>query len=293
MKKLLLLLFLLATTSSSYGQFDPLVFSFDTIEPIFIDTNLAGNVWQIGRPQKFYFDSAYSSPNVIVTDTISSYPINITSEFIVKTPTYINTMGGVNMQFQHKYDTDSLVDGCTIYVSLDGVSWFNIRYSPWVSFPYNPFPSTDTITSLNDIGFSGKSDGWEQFSFYWNYPPSDTLWVKFKFASDNIQTNKEGWIIDDIIFNYDLGIGITESEKINDYKLSPNPFHESTIISLSKPVTNSIMQLFSSEGQLVKSIKNTNGVTINLHRNNLQSGLYYFVLLENGKVNYRGNVLLE
>ncbi|MDA3953800.1 MAG: transposase [Bacteroidales bacterium] len=33
-------------------------------------------IWQIGTPNKTFFDSAYSSPNAIITDTVNYYPIN-------------------------------------------------------------------------------------------------------------------------------------------------------------------------------------------------------------------------
>ena len=48
-----------------------------------IDTSNAGNIWQIGQPDKAIFDSAFSAPNAIVTDTVNYYPINDSSSFIL------------------------------------------------------------------------------------------------------------------------------------------------------------------------------------------------------------------
>jgi len=45
---------------------------------ITIDTQ-ANNIWQVGKPAKSQFNSAYSIPNAIVTDTLHPYPSNITS----------------------------------------------------------------------------------------------------------------------------------------------------------------------------------------------------------------------
>jgi len=56
----------------------------NNIKSVFIDSvNFRHNVWQIGKPQKSIFKSAYSIPNAIVTDTINPYPINDTSSFII------------------------------------------------------------------------------------------------------------------------------------------------------------------------------------------------------------------
>ena len=70
--------------------------SFDPPNPIYIsinvpdstifkiDTSVAGNIWQIGKPHKTIFDSAYSRPDAIVTDTIHDYPANNLSTFAIK-----------------------------------------------------------------------------------------------------------------------------------------------------------------------------------------------------------------
>jgi hypothetical protein len=42
------------------------------------------NIWQIGPPQKAVLNNSNSSPNVIITDTINSYPITDTSSFTIE-----------------------------------------------------------------------------------------------------------------------------------------------------------------------------------------------------------------
>ena len=218
MKKYLLFLIFTCVLFSAKGQmYPPLIFNFDSIEPIYFGS--PNNIWQIGQPQKTFFNSAYTFPNAIVTDTINTYPINNTSVFIVKTPTYMGPMGGVVMQFHHKFDTDTLQDGGTIEVSLDSINWTNLLSSPnllWGPFGY--YAPQDSV-----IGFSGKSNGWQYTSCFWNYPPSQYLFVKFKFTSDNIQNNKEGWMIDTLRFEYNLGIGINEMKNNFLFSVSPNP----------------------------------------------------------------------
>lgn len=41
----------------------------DTINPWVIDNDNPENIWQIGKPYKTAFDTAYTTPNAIMTDT--------------------------------------------------------------------------------------------------------------------------------------------------------------------------------------------------------------------------------
>lgn len=280
MKRILTILTLLISIVT-FGQNEPLYFNFDTTESVYIDTTLANNLWQIGKPQKTYFNSSYSFPNAIMTDTINSYSINNISEFTIKTPTYMGGWGGIVMDFKHKYDTDSLIDGGTILVSEDGSTWTNLITSAglfpfWTGFDF--YPSTDTITSLNDLGFSGRSDGWQHASCFWNYPPADTLWLKFRFTSDGIQTNKEGWMVDTITFQYNLGIGIKELSTKTSYRIAPNPFKYYTIITLDNVVTNATFNLYNSKGQRIRQLNNISGKQINVERGTLATGIYSFII---------------
>ncbi len=95
MKKLYLLLIItVMVLSVSYGQTCGVgspadEFNFDNgITPpnywLWIDTvSNPNNIWQIGSPQKTVISSAHSAPNVIITDTVNTYPPNNTSVFII------------------------------------------------------------------------------------------------------------------------------------------------------------------------------------------------------------------
>ena len=85
---------------------------------IYIDTvNYHHNIWQIGTPTKTIFNSVYSMPRAIVTDTLNPYLANDTSVFIVKipgrrfpTPFPVNDVG-----FYYKLHIDS---GATIKIEI-------------------------------------------------------------------------------------------------------------------------------------------------------------------------------
>lgn len=294
MKKKIALIAITLIPFLSKGQIMPLVFNFDTVESVFIDTGLVGNVWQIGQPQKTYFNAAFTIPNAMVTDTINAYPNNCFSEFTVKTPTYINFWGGVSMSFFHKFQTDTLLDGGTILISNDGQSWVNILYSQGLIFmPFNYFQHNDSVTSLNEPGFSGQSDGWQQTSIYWNYPPGDTLWVKFKFTSDNIQTNKDGWMIDSLVFTYDLGIGIEKTMQKNSYHLAPNPIDGQSVLTFHQTDVNAGVFIYSITGQLINSIEKIENGQVILDQNSFVPGIYSFAIFQSEQKAIRGKLIVH
>lgn len=118
------------------------------------DTN---NIWQIGEPGKSYLSSAYSSPNVIITDRIHTYPVNDTSSF------YITCVAGFGFELNgvvgiggyYKVDSDSLLDYGKIEISTDnGLSWFD--------------PLSDSILETdifsNKPTFTGRSE-WHNLGY--------------------------------------------------------------------------------------------------------------------------------
>lgn len=143
-----------------------------TTTEIVIDTN-GNNVWQIGKPQKTFFDTAHSGINAILTDTLHTYPPNDTSSFIyiIRNP-YTQTCLTC-MAFWHKYDVDSLGDKGIIDASYNGgISWVVVK-DTFVDFlgSYFMWNADYHAGNGNHTGHplftTGKSDGWIQSSFCW------------------------------------------------------------------------------------------------------------------------------
>lgn len=177
----------------------------------------AGNIWQIGAPSKTIFSSAYSPGIALVTDTLNPYPVNNESsfEFLI----YSDDVTIVH--FWHRYDTDSLSDGGVVEVSPDGgTTWNNIIDEPQIQQVYSFYADLSTISSNgNKPGFTGYSDwtysGFAGYAF-------NFLRFRFTFTSDAVNTNKEGWMLDN--FNFEcLGTGIVEFGKSKPFLLYPNP----------------------------------------------------------------------
>jgi len=189
------------------------------------------DVWQIGLPQKVAFNAAYSGTHVIVTDTTDSYPPNDTSEFIVYhlamdgwgTPAHV-VLGG-----NYWVDSDSVSDFGKIEVSFRPDSgWLDLIDPQWSVGPYWVDGIYPTL--------SGRSMGWKYFLL--NHAGlrdtlialagitlqfCDTVYYRFTFISDSIDTHRDGLMFDDLHFE-DWSQGIQEYVSSNFHSsASPDP----------------------------------------------------------------------
>ncbi|MDO8604293.1 MAG: T9SS type A sorting domain-containing protein [bacterium] len=77
--------------------------------------------------------------------------------------------------------------------------------------------------------------------------------------------------------------GINEVIKNNSLTISPNPFSVQTVLRTDHPLINATLTVDNCFGQTVAQIKNINGRTVTLSRDNLASGLYFVRLTEENK----------
>lgn len=284
MRKYLLILIYILTDANTYGQ-DTIysvaytspqpVSSFDdrdTANYFYIDTTQTSNLWQIGTPSKTDFNIAYSLPLALLTDTLNIYPNgNISSfEFVVWTD------DATLISFWHRFSADSLADGGIIEVSTDGGStWTNIIDATQFTLT-NFYSSSNTISSnSNKPGFTGNS-GWIKSTIQ-GYA-LNFVRFRFTFTSDNINTNKDGWIIDSFDFNC-LGTGIQEVGINSPIQIFPNPASNFIFIQSdnSKQIKTAIIKDI-----LGRTILTTDNMTIDLSQ--FQSGLYFIEInTDNGK----------
>lgn len=292
MKKYLLILICTLTVAKTYGQdtiysiaytFPQPVSSFedrDTANYFYIDTTQASNLWQIGTPSKTIFNSAYSAPLALLTDTLNTYSNgNISSfEFVMRTDdaTFIS--------FWHRLNTDSLADGGVVEVSTDGGStWANIINA--TQFTLTNFYSSSNIISSNSnkLGFTGNS-GWIQSTIQ-GYA-LNFVRFRFTFTSDNTNTNKDGWMIDSFDFTC-LGTGIKEIGANSPIHIFPNPTSNFIFIRSD----NSLQFKSAIIKDIVgKTILTTDRATIDLSQ--FQSGLY-FIEVTTDKEKYLARIIRQ
>lgn len=259
---------------------------------IAIDTS-AQNIWQIGIPNKIVFNSANSLPNAIVTDTINNYPINNHSYFDLYLGNFNNTWYPYSMffEFKHKIDSDTLKDGGYITVSYDmGQTWVNIINDSlfWGNSPQfsisTLYSNTDTLFN-HEKGFSGTTNGWESVNFGWFVPPTkksgntipgDTMIIRFNFISDSIDTQKEGWLIDDIrLYAVDMGGKIGSKDNLKTISVFPNPSSDKMIISLDKSYKDVKFEIYNSLGVCVEKLNYQYTKEIDFKNSNLMNGIYF------------------
>jgi hypothetical protein len=282
------------------------VINFDTaFNHLYVDSS-ATNIWQIGAPQKSNFNQAYSFPNVISTDSINPYPANNVSFFDYyisysnsETYPYI-----VFIDLQHKFDTDTLMDGGFFTVSWDkGQHWMNVIHDSiystmgglipgWSYIVPEPNLYSDDNTLYNgEFGYSGRSDGWINTTLSWHFIPvvkqdiSDTMIVRFNFISDEIDNPKEGWMIDNIrSFALDVGSDLPENTNINSkIKISPNPLSASSEITFDQLYKSIQISVYDSKGKYKGQTTYYNQNKVVFNKDNLSTGIYFLKFRLNNK----------
>lgn len=252
---------------------------FDTID---IETNLnlfhldtidTTNVWQFGTSPKAHFDSAYG----FVTDTINPYPINHRSILEYRMPRYDGVF--TILMFEHKYQTDSLIDGGYLQVSCDnGQSWdplgqgmFGFNTCSYAYAYYNyPDINGNLQSTIQDTihAFTGTSDWTWTAVELWE--PSaktggvfDSIYFRFIFESDSIDSGKSGWMIRNIVNAYADGCycGIDENSNINELEYYPNPSSGKIQIDVGVISDQVTINTYSMTGKLLQTkVRSTGGL---------------------------------
>jgi len=264
----------------------------------FILFDTSSNLWEIGQPDKIEFKDAYSGENAIVTKIDTPYDDSVSTFFQIKTLN--NTYGNQTyLSFWHKWKTDTINDYGYIEYSFDGGnSWhlgenktFFYDSSCWTMAEVWHFRNFDPPHyHSNNVSpfFSGSKDVWvkENYYFSWwqglksgkmNEDPCtpDSILFKFNFKSDNENNLKDGWIIDDILVEWDF-IGSIESNNKEFINIYPNPTNEQFTIENKEYY---LLELISSTGSLVltRSLKKYEKCSINI--NKLKNGIYILRLI--------------
>lgn len=310
MKRLLFFLTVFSLTCTVYSQIYPFkgIHNIDSCEfesqcHLLAFSDTANDLWQWGKPQKPGFGPAYSYPRAVMTDSLKPYPKTIHTYFDLVIPNTKYWMAKI-VGFKHKYQTDTLKDGGYIEVSYDGKNWKNVIDEKKPGGPLrfhmeNMYSDSDSLSG-NKRGFSGTSNGWiySRIEWIWTMPVKrmvDTLYLRFYFISDSVNNEKAGWVIDNLLISYpDLGSGIRRVKNDTKLKYSPNPMTTETVFSFDNSIKEKYtLQLYNSYGQLVKTQSEYHPQSLTLKRDNLNGGLYYFILKSESGFQSSGNLMIE
>lgn len=262
----------------------------DNLDHLIIDTlNYPDNLWQIGRPQKPVFNEAQTLPNVIITDTINSYPVNNSSAFIIKDVASLGMIEGIeNLTGYYYVQSDTLNDYGKIEFSPDkGITWYDLIADTVYRTNWKWFSSEPALT--------GNSGGWKYFDIVmfdiatvFDLHIGDTVLYKFSFTSDNISENLDGLMFDNLCFE-EFVEGISEI-RFNPVETSiyPNPSSGNFTIKFKNPHDDPFqLNVYNAKSKLMFSREGVKGTTVAFGKENLPSGIYFYKLTNSNK-NERG-----
>jgi hypothetical protein len=75
--------------------------------------------------------------------------------------------------------------------------------------------------------------------------------------------------------------GITKNNESRKFSIYPQPFFISTILQSNIILKEADLRIYNATGILVKEMKNINGETISIQRDNLAAGFYFIQLWQN------------
>ncbi len=80
-----------------------------------------------------------------------------------------------------------------------------------------------------------------------------------------------------------ITVGIENEKDSAKVSISPNPFSIQAIIQTERTLKNATLIVLNSLGEQIKQIKNIDGQTITVYKENLSSGLYFVQLLQDNR----------
>jgi len=152
-----------------------------------------------------------------------------------------------------------------------------------------------------DLYFSGDGGTtWEpieldidkdSLNFQWLVPDVATEQGQIRIVMDN-----EGGNYSDKSFDFTISTitGINEKNRELAVKVQPNPMAEKTTIYFSNPNSEIYsFTLYSATGQMVRVLNSIKTNRLELNRNGLKSGLYFFQLSTKNELRATGKLLIN
>lgn len=221
------------------------------------------NIWHVGPPQKTLFNAASTLPNVIVTDTLYKYPVNNTSAFNFR---YIHPFFPASftpplaVRWKQKLDMESKKDGGIVEFSTNsGVTWQNAHNNPNTYQFYGFLPGSKDTINGNEYCFSGTDNVWRDIWLCINGSTAyqnDTIMFRFTFKSDSVNSDQEGWMIDNFMIQPTFIHPVKETSNVGDIVVYPNKSSGIVNVEMSKKSNSDVInniELFNIEGKRLET----------------------------------------
>jgi len=149
----------------------------------------------------------------------------------------------------------------------------------------NNFWGSDSIYIIEGIG---SSTGLIEQLYSYAIEFTDRYLVCVKDSSNTLFVSD---------YNSDMGCnliyeGLNETHSNNSFNCYPNPFTSQTTFQIDKGFKNATLTVYNSFGQRVTQYDNISGQTFTLNRENMRSGVYFFILLQEGITVGTGKLIL-
>ncbi len=263
----------------------------DTVANMSIQIELdtaSSNIWQIGPPQKTIFDSAATNPNVLVTDTLNTYPKNNTSIFTFNLPVF-NNWGITAIRWKQKLDMDTAKDGGIVEYSVDtGKTWINVFNDSNVYNFYGYLDTTNVDTLPNGVkAFTGRDTVWRDIwlcyhgSYLQNF---DSMLFRFTFVSDSVDNNRDGWMIDNMLLQETFFHTVSTVDPDKTFMVYPTV--SSGVVKISMDEKGKLVQHISvidAQGKMLQNY-DPNAQKTEIDISNLPVGTYFLSIFSEDKL---------
>ncbi|OFY32804.1 MAG: hypothetical protein A2309_11990 [Bacteroidetes bacterium RIFOXYB2_FULL_35_7] len=208
------------------------------------------------------------------------------------------------------YDLDSLTlnNNCwfqTLTDTLIDIRWGNVSINAFTMSEFADYQNLyqqDTSSIVQSPEFTDINTG--NFQLQANSPcidsgTPDTTGIpvgEFDFnGNTRVQVGNEmlSAIIDIGCYEHEYQTGILNSDFCNsNVKVYPNPFDKSALIKNNIKMVNAVLIIFNSFGQIVSTQHNINSFEIQVNKGNLKNGIYFFQIMNDGKI-HTGKFVIE
>lgn len=145
------------------------------------------------------------------------------------------------------------------------------RWHQKLPFQINPntYYSLDSIDVINSPNQSGLLCSFQRNFLYLNHKPTEIGLPNFvsNFSAQTKQDNS-------------CSTGLFESKKINNIKITPNPFSVQTTINTNLYLNNATIKIINNIGKVILVKSNLVGQEINIERAGLPCGLYFLQIID-------------
>lgn len=202
-----------------------------------------------------------------------------------------------------------LMDSCyyiEFYCNLDNNTSYTIKTLG--AYIGNGPISTSTVPQLTANSFLTDTLNWMKISGYFQANGAEQFITigNFKSFVTGDTLNSGGatypgsyYMIDDVslikVPGCDtVGVGIAEHVNTYSFKLYPNPTNQSATLEFNNPTKQTCtLTLYDLHGQVVQTIKNITADKVEIERQNLASGLYFFQLRTDRQIIATGKLTFE